>query len=584
MPSPGPDTRLPSLPEPEALRSTAAFGLADGAVVLGVLVLLGLIGHVGSAAMVSFRPPEISPTVSLDPRVLPSYAARSTVRMFIALAASFLFTVVYGWIAAHHRRAERVMVPLLDILQSVPVLGFLSITVSGFIALFPRSLLGLEAASIFAIFTSQVWNMTFSFYQSLRTLPKELVEATTLFRLSRWQRFTRLELPTAAIPLLWNAMMSFGGGWFFVAASEAISVLNRDYTLPGIGSYVAAAIAAKDLRAIGWAMATMALVILLVDQFFWRPLVAWSDRFRLELSGSGDTQQSWVYDLITTARIPRLAASSAAPFLEATDRLMSALFGQVNHSHGEPEARGQDRLFNLALWLVIGTLLTAVLHFVFTRVGLDEVVNVLRLGLFTLARVLLLLVVATVIWTPIGVAIGFQPRLANRLQPLVQFLASFPANFIFPLATLLFIRFHIPIGWGSILLMALGAQWYILFNAIAGAQSIPSDLREMADDVGVRGLQRWRKLIIPGIFSAWVTGGVTASGGAWNASIVSEVVSWGSTTLTASGLGAYIAEATARGDWPRITLGIGMMSLFVVGFNRFVWRRLYALAETRYHL
>ena len=584
MTSSGLDTRLPSLPEPEALRRSEGFGLADGAVVLGVLVLLGLIGHVGSSAMVSFRPPEISPTVSLDPRFLPSYAARSTVRMFIALAASLVFTVVYGWIAAHNRRAERVLVPLLDILQSVPVLGFLSITVTGFIALFPGSLLGLEAASIFAIFTSQVWNMTFSFYQSLRTLPKELVEATTLFRLSRWQQLTRLELPTAAIPLLWNAMMSFGGGWFFVAASEAISVLNRDYTLPGIGSYVAAAVAARDLRAIGWAMATMAVVILLVDQLFWRPLVAWSDRFRLELSGSGNTQQSWVFDLITTARLPRLFATASAPLIEALDRLMSGLFGQVQDHQNDGAAPGQDRLFNLGLWLLVGSLLAVLLHFIFTRVGLLEVAHVFKLGLLTLARVLLLLVVSTLIWTPVGVAIGFHPRLASRLQPLVQFLASFPANFIFPFATLLFIHSHISIGWGSILLMALGAQWYILFNAIAGAQSIPSDLREMADDVGLRGLQRWRKLIIPGIFSAWVTGGVTASGGAWNASIVSEVVSWGSTTLTASGLGAYIAEATARGDWPRISLGIGMMSLFVVGFNRFVWRRLYALAETRYHL
>ncbi|MFW6730313.1 MAG: ABC transporter permease [Synechococcus sp.] len=576
--------RVPSLPEPEALRNGDGLGLADGAVILGVLVLLGLIGHVGSMALVSFRPPDISPTVSLDPRMLPSYAVRSTARMFIALVASLLFTFAYGWLAAHHRRAERVLVPLLDILQSVPVLGFLSITVTGFIALFPGSLMGLEAASIFAIFTSQVWNMTFSFYQSLRTLPKELVEATTLFRLSRWQRFTRLELPTAAIPLLWNAMMSFGGGWFFVAASEAISVLNRDYTLPGIGSYVAAAIAAKDLRAIGWAMSTMAVVILLVDQFFWRPLVAWSDRFRLELSGSGASQQSWVYDLITTARLPRLAMGVSAPLVEAFDQFMSGLFGQAQERHDDGVTPGRDRVFNLALWVLIGSLLVVLIHFIFTRVGVLEVANVFTLGLLTLVRVMLLLVVSTVIWTPIGVAIGFQPRLASRLQPLVQFLASFPANFIFPFATLLFIRSHIPIGWGSILLMALGAQWYILFNAIAGAQSIPSDLREMADDVGLKGLQRWRQLIIPGIFSAWVTGGVTASGGAWNASIVSEVVSWGSTTLTASGLGAYIADATARGDWPRITLGIGMMSLFVVGFNRFVWRRLYALAETRYHL
>jgi len=256
----------------------------------------------------------------------------------------------------------------------------------------------------------------------------------------------------------------------------------------------------------------------------------------------------------------------------------------VQDQEEAPAAPTHDRLFNLALLVLIGGLLAALLHVMFTRVGLAEVASVFELGLLTLARVLLLLVVATLIWTPIGVAIGFHPRLARLLQPLVLFLASFPANFIFPFATLFFIHSHVPIGWGSILLMALGAQWYILFNAIAGAQTIPSDLREMADDAGLQGLQRWRKLIIPGIFSAWVTGGVTASGGAWNASIVSEVVSWGSTTLTASGLGSYIAEATARGDWPRISLGIGMMSLFVVGFNRLVWRRLYALAETRYHL
>ena len=419
--------RVPSLPEPEALRNGDGLGLADGAVILGVLVLLGLIGHVGSMALVSFRPPDISPTVSLDPRMLPSYAVRSTARMFIALVASLLFTFAYGWLAAHHRRAERVLVPLLDILQSVPVLGFLSITVTGFIALFPGSLMGLEAASIFAIFTSQVWNMTFSFYQSLRTLPKELVEATTLFRLSRWQRFTRLELPTAAIPLLWNAMMSFGGGWFFVAASEAISVLNRDYTLPGIGSYVAAAIAAKDLRAIGWAMSTMAVVILLVDQFFWRPLVAWSDRFRLELSGSGASQQSWVYDLITTARLPRLAMGVSAPLVEAFDQFMSGLFGQAQERHDDGVTPGRDRVFNLALWVLIGSLLVVLIHFIFTRVGVLEVANVFTLGLLTLVRVMLLLVVSTVIWTPIGVAIGFQPRLASRLQPLVQFLASFPS-------------------------------------------------------------------------------------------------------------------------------------------------------------
>jgi len=572
------------LPQPEALRQPAAFGLPDLAVILGVLTLLALIAHVGSGAMISFRPPEISPSISLDPRNLPEYAGRSTLRMFIALGASLLFTLIYGSLAAHNRRAERVLVPLLDILQSVPVLGFLSITVTGFIALFPGSLLGLEAASIFAIFTSQVWNMTFSFYQSLRTVPKELTEAASLYQLSRWQRFSRLDLPSAAIPLLWNAMMSFGGGWFFVAASEAISVLNHDYTLPGIGSYVAAAVSAQDLPALGWAIATMAVVILLVDQLFWRPLVAWSDRFRLEQSGSGDAPESWVYDLLTTARVPKLLGTALTPLGDRLDRLLSVLFGRSQDRSVEAQGAGQDRLFNFGLVLVIAALLSVLVHFVLVRVGIAEVITAFWLGVHTLGRVSILLLLATLIWTPIGVMIGFQPKLARLLQPVVQFLASFPANFVFPFATLFFIRGHISLDWGSILLMALGSQWYILFNSIAGAQTIPSDLREMADDVGLHGAQRWRKLIVPGIFSAWVTGGVTACGGAWNASIVSEVVSWGGTTLQANGLGAYIADATTKGDWPRIALGIGMMSLFVVGINRLFWRRLYGLAESRYHL
>ncbi len=572
------------LPQPEALRQSPSFGLADLAVILGVLTLLTLIAHVGSGAMVSFRPPELSPTISLDPRNLPEYAGRSSLRMFIALGASMLFTLVYGSLAAHNRRAERVLVPLLDILQSVPVLGFLSITVTGFIALFPGSLLGLEAASIFAIFTSQVWNMTFSFYQSLRTVPKELTEAASLYQLSRWQRFSRLELPSAAIPLLWNAMMSFGGGWFFVAASEAISVLNHDYTLPGIGSYVAAAVSAQDLPALGWAILTMAVVILLVDQLFWRPLVAWSDRFRLEQSGSGDAPESWVFDLLTTARVPRLLGTALTPLADRLDRLMSGLLGSSQDSDDELLVVRGDRLFNLGLLGLIAGLVSLLVHFVLVRVGIAEVITAFWLGVHTLGRVTILLLLATLIWTPIGVMIGFQPKLARLLQPLVQFLASFPANFVFPFATVFFIRAHISLDWGSILLMALGSQWYILFNSIAGAQTIPSDLREMADDVGLHGSQRWRKLIIPGIFSAWVTGGVTACGGAWNASIVSEVVSWGGSTLKANGLGAYIAEATTQGDWPRIALGIGMMSLFVVGINRLVWRRLYGLAERRYHL
>ncbi|BAY43394.1 NitT/TauT family ABC transporter, permease protein [Scytonema sp. HK-05] len=573
-----------TFPSPEALRRFP-FGLADIALILGTLVLIGLIARVGAGTLVSFVPPDVVPGVSLNPRHLPYYAASSTLRMFIALFWSTVFTLIYGYVAAKSRRAERVLIPLLDILQSVPVLGFLSITVTGFIALFPGSLLGLEAASIFAIFTSQVWNMTFSFYQSLKMVPSELDEAARLYRLSLWQRFTKLEVPTAMIGLIWNAMMSFGGGWFFVAASEAISVLNQKYTLPGIGSYVAAAIAAQNLPALAWALLTIAVVILLVDQLFWRPLIAWSDKFRLEQSSAAEAPNSWLFNLFKAARLPRLIGRALTPVGETINSLLSSLTPQRPPlAVGKTQQVIGDRLYNLALLVVIGALVVTGLHFILITVGLGEVFKTFWLGLLTLGRVLVLLVVATLIWTPIGVAIGFNPQLSRLLQPVVQFLASFPANFIFPFATLFFIRSHISINWGSIFLMSLGAQWYILFNSISGAMSIPTDLREMATDIGLRGWRLWRKLIIPGIFSAWVTGGITASGGAWNASIIAEVVAWGQTTLTATGLGAYIAKATEVGDWPRITLGIGMMSLYVVGLNRVLWRQLYQLAEKKYHL
>jgi len=572
------------LPSPGALRRLS-FGLSDAAVILGTLLVLALVARVGAGAFVAFVPPKHLPSVSLDPRNLPYYAARSTLRMFVALGASFVFTLVYGYAAARSRYAERVLIPLLDILQSVPVLGFLSITVTGFIALFPGSLLGLEAASVFAIFTSQAWNMAFSFYQSLRTLPSDLVEATEAFRLSGWQRFVRLELPAGTIGLVWNAMMSFGGGWFFLAASEAISVLNQQYTLPGIGSYVAAAVAARDMPALGYAVLAMAVVILAVDQFFWRPIVAWADKFRLDQSAAAEAPQSWVYD---TLRSSRALLRVLRALRRANDRVgivLSALTRPRTQALARaPRSPIVDRAYDAFLVAVVAVLLALGFHFVLSMVGIAEVFHVIILGAATLARVLALLVLATLVWTPIGVAIGFMPRLARLLQPLALFLASFPANFVFPFATLAFIRFHISINYGSMLLMALGAQWYILFNTIAGAASIPTDLREMVDDVGLVGWKRWRRLIAPGIFSSWITGAITASGGAWNASIVSEVVSWGATTLTATGLGAYIAAATAKGDWPRIALGVGVMSIYVVAVNRLLWRRLYALAEKRYRL
>lgn len=558
-------------------------GAADILVALGVLGLFALVARIGAEAFVRFAPPDVVPDVSLAPRNLPDYAARSTLRMFIALGCSFVFSLAYGYAAAHSRRAERVLIPLLDVLQSVPVLGFLSVTVSLFIALFPGSLLGLEAASIFAIFTSQVWNMTFSFYHSLRSLPRELEEAAELYRLPHWQRFTRLELPAATIPLVWNAMMSFGGGWFFLAASEAISVLNRDYRLPGIGTYVVLAADARDLKALVRAALTIAVVIVLVDQLFWRPLVAWADKFRLEQSAATVAPQSWLLTLLRTARAPHLIGRGLAPVGEGADRLLSRL---VPYRPPRPAGKAGwgEHVSNGLLAVLAAALVVAGARFVLGEVAVHEVGMVALLGLATFARVVVLLVIGTLVWTPIGVAIGFNPRLARLLQPLVQFLASFPANFLFPFVTIVLIHTGISLNWGSILLMALGAQWYILFNTIAGAMSVPTDLREMATNMGLHGWRRWRALIIPAVFPAWVTGGITAAGGAWNASIVAEVVSWGDTTLTATGLGAYITQATGAGDWPRIALGVGMMTLYVVGLNRLVWRRLYALAESKYRL
>ncbi len=558
---------------------------ADIAVILGALALLIALARIGSGTTVAFVPQKhLVPQVSLDPRDLPYYAARSTLRMFVALIWSVLFTFAYGYAAAHSRRAERVLIPLLDILQSVPVLGYLTITITGFIALFPGSLLGLEFSSIFAIFTAQVWNITFSFYQSLRSIPKELDEAASLYGLSAWERFTKIEIPSGMVGMVWNGMMSFGGSWFFLAASEAISVGNQNYTLPGIGSYVAAAVVDKNIPALFYATITIAVVIVVIDQLFWRPMVTWSDRFRFEQSASAIPPSSWVYDIISAAHLPAMIARAWAPIGEFFNRAISKLTAAPKtHRSGSQETVGY-RIYNIVVPLAVIAIVAYIVYFLISAKVIGDIPRVFELGFFTLLRVFSLIALSTVVWVPLGVAIGFNPRLAHALQPVVQFLASFPANIVFPFATLAFIAYHIPINFACIILMALGAQWYVLFNTIAGAQSVPTELREMTADLEVKGWLRWKRFIIPGIFASWVTGAITASGGAWNASIVSEVVTWGNTTLTAAGLGAYITEATAKGDSGRLALGIVVMSIFVVVVNRLLWRRLYDYAKVRFAL
>ena len=551
-----------------------AFALLAGA---AVLVFRGATGMAEPLSRLSVGP------VSLDPWNLPAYALRTTLRMFAALAASTVFTLVVATLAARSRRAEQIIVPALDILQSVPILGFLTFTVTFFMHLFPGRQLGVECAAVFAIFTSQAWNMAFSFYQSLRSVPSDLEEVSRGFGLSPMRRFLRLELPFAIPGLVWNAMMSMSGGWFFVVASEAITVGNTTVALPGIGSWLALAIQRQDPAAVAWAVGAMAVLILLYDQLFFRPIVAWADRFRFEQTASAEQPSSWAYDLF---RRTRLLPALIAPLL-GLGRLLMAL----DHSptkHRQNRERQPSRIGEISWQILLGLLMAAAAWLVVDYVGrtlhwTDALTAVASAGL-TLIRVIVLIAVASLIWVPVGVWIGLRPRWAERLQPIAQFLAAFPANVLFPFAVLAIVRWHLSPGIWLSPLMVLGTQWYILFNVIAGASVIPTDMREAASMFGVRGWQWWRSVALPAIFPYYVTGALTASGGSWNASIVAESVSWGSEHLQAAGLGSYIANATVAGDFPRVALGIATMSIFVIAFNRLVWRPMYAFAERRLRL
>ncbi|CAN5914716.1 ABC transporter permease subunit [soil metagenome] len=555
----------------------------DWALLPLVLATLVLLAYGGSQMARPYQVGEALP-LTLDPVVLPYYLMRTTLRMFLAMGCSLIFACVFAVLAAKYRAAEKLLVPLLDILQSIPILGFLSITVTGFIALFPGNLFGVECAAIFAIFTSQAWNMAFSLYQSLRTVPAELQEAARVFQLSGWQRFWRLELPFAMPGLLWNMMMSMSGGWFFVVAAEAISVSNQNIRLPGVGSYISLAIEQKNLGAIFWAIGGMLVGIILYDQLFFRPLLAWADKFRFE-EGTGDSAPtSWLLTwLRRTDRLQAMAGRGVA--------VLERSFTVFKRQHDGTSIRARTRQPNPALaraWdaVVAGAVLLAVwqlVSFVHAEVGWAEVAHVFALGIYTMIRVLVLIALAAIVWVPIGVWIGMNPVWAGRLQAVAQFLAAFPVNLVFPIVVVFIVKWHLnPSLWLSPL-MVLGTQWYILFNVIAGASMVPTELRYAAGNLGLTGWLKWRRYLLPAVFPSFVTGAITASGGSWNASIVAEYVSWGDTTLQAQGLGSYIAHMTAIGDFPRIALGIGVMCVFVMGMNHFVWRRLYRMAEDRMH-
>jgi len=553
--------------------------------ILAILLILGLLVFLAEASRNLFEPlAELQKQPpSLDPRNLPEYAARTTLRMLIAMALSLLFTFTYATLAAKSRSAERLLVPLLDILQSVPILGFISVTVVFFMSLAPGRVLGAEFASIFAIFTSQAWNMAFSFYQSLRTVPGELEEAARNFRLSAWMRFWRLDVPFAIPQLIWNMMMSMSGSWFFVVASEAISVGNTTVTLPGIGSFIALAIEHRDLAAVSWAIGTMLVVILIYDQVLFRPLVAWADRFRFEQEPGVPAPQSWVFDVLRRSRvIERLAEPFAVLWR------LSLRPPKIDKSRsGAPAKRAGRALmfpFTAIVLVLAAVALWEVAKFATTGIALRDVGVTMLLGFATLARVVVLIAIASLIWVPIGVWVGTRPRVALLVQPVAQFLAAFPANLLFPIVVSGIVVWHLnPNIWLSPL-MILGTQWYILFNVIAGAAAIPAELRSVADNLRVRGWLWWRRIALPAVLPYYVTGAITASGGSWNASIVAEVASWSDEHLQADGLGAYIAEQTDAGDFHHIVLGIAVMSLFVVVINRVFWRPLYRYAERKFRL
>jgi NitT/TauT family transport system permease protein len=554
--------------------------------VLAFIVVIGLIVFLGETSRGLFAPlSQLKATpLSLDPIHLPEYAARTTFRMLAGLVLSLVFTLTYATWAAKSERAGKLLVPLLDILQSVPILGFISVTAVFFLSLAPGRVLGAEFVAIFAIFTSQAWNMAFSFYQSLRTIPTELTEAAESFRLSPWMRFWQLEVPFGMPALIWNMMMSMSGGWFFVVASEAVVVGHTTFALPGVGSYIALAIAQKNLVAIAWAIVTMLIVILLYDQLLFRPLVAWADRFRVEQEPGARVPSSWALTMMRRSRIISAATLAFHSAVLWTSRAVK----RKDEPLVEPEARPKRRSLDL-LWvsLVVAAVVLGLWHIVavlLVNTSLREALQVSGLALLTMLRVFVLITLASVVWVPIGVWVGMRPRAAQLVQPVAQFMAAFPANLLFPIAVYGIVTWKLNADIFLSPLMILGTQWYILFNVIAGASAIPAEMRYVAANFKVTGWLWWRKVALPAVLPFYVTGAITASGGSWNAAIVAELATWGDTQVQARGLGAYIAEATTAGDFHRIVLGIGTMSLFVVIINRLFWRPLYYYAERKYRL
>jgi len=529
----------------------------------------------------------LTPQVEIDlhARALPLYALYSTLRISIAYLLSLAFTLVYGYIAAYNARAERFMVPLLDVLQSIPVLSFLPGVMLAMVALFPHRQLGVELGSILLIFTGQVWNMAFSFYSSLKSIPTEMREAARLYRFSWWQRFTQMELPYSVIGLVWNSMMSVAGGWFFLMACEMFVLGKRDFRLPGLGSYLQTAASAGNTRAILSGVAAMIAIVVLTDQLVWRPAVAWAQKFKFESVEAAQIVHSPVLTLMRRSRLlGLLTQKTIAPFFES----LQLRFAKSNGTASAEEAPANMRSW----WPRVAGVIALVAAFYLTSRGVlllagvsrAELHMIIRGLLATFARVTVTLVLGC-LWTiPAGVAIGTQPRLARIAQPLAQIAASVPATALFPMVVLALVRMGGGLGIASILLLLLGTQWYLLFNVIAGASAIPTELEEACKIYRFKRWERWRKLVLPAIFPYLITALITASGGAWNASIVAEYFHLQGRIFSTTGLGALISQASDAGNFRLLFAATVFMAGTVVLINRLVWRRLYRLASTRFTL
>jgi NitT/TauT family transport system permease protein len=531
--------------------------------------------------------PVAAVTISRSAKMLPLYAFYSIVRIFVAYLLSLIFAVGYGYIAAYNPRVEAFMIAVLDILQSIPVLSFLPGVMLAMVSLIPGRQLGIELGAILLIFTGQVWNMAFSFYSSLKSLPRELREASSVFKFSAWQRFWQLELPYSAIGLVWNSMVSVAGGWFFLMACEMFVLGDRDFRLPGLGSYLQTAASTGDSHGMLWGSVAMILIIVATDQLVWRPVIAWADKFKFEQGESSSRKTSPILYLLRNSNaLGWLKGKTVTPACEriycSLARRQRALIARPIH-----EQRRSSRLAAVLL-IVAGTALVAFAAFraleLLRHIHGAEIVELLKGAVATFFRVNAALLIASAWTIPAGVAIGFHPRLARIAQPLAQIAASYPATAIFPILLLALVRWGGGLGIGSIALMLLGTQWYILFNVIAGASAIPSNLKEVAKLYKFSLWQRWKVVILPGIFPYLVTGLVTASGGAWNASIVAEYFHLKDRTLETLGLGAQISAASDHGQFSILLLATIIMSLMVVTVNRLVWRPMYRLAETKFRL